>query len=63
MKELQQWQASVDVSNELARGLLKDYASDDTSKVNLIADNMNVTWANINKRLVHQHEYSHLPPS
>ncbi|XP_036396175.1 dystrophin isoform X3 [Megalops cyprinoides] len=51
VKELQQWQVSVDVANDLARELLKRYASDDTSKVNMLTDNMNVTWANINKRV------------
>ncbi|KAG9349621.1 hypothetical protein JZ751_028069, partial [Albula glossodonta] len=51
VKELQQWQVSVDVSNDLARELLKNYAADDTSRVNLLTDNMNITWANINKRV------------
>ncbi|XP_035250610.1 dystrophin isoform X19 [Anguilla anguilla] len=51
VKDLQQWQTSVDVSNDLARDLLKNYANDDTSRVNLLTDNVNVTWANINKRV------------
>ncbi|KAJ8400755.1 hypothetical protein AAFF_G00391090 [Aldrovandia affinis] len=51
VKELHQWQGSVDVSNDLARELLKNYASDDTSRVNLLSEGMNTTWANINKRV------------
>ncbi|KAJ8256205.1 hypothetical protein COCON_G00200690 [Conger conger] len=51
VKDLQQWQASVDVSNDLARDLLKNYSADDTSRVNLLTDNVNITWANINKRV------------
>ncbi|KAJ8253066.1 hypothetical protein GJAV_G00208740 [Gymnothorax javanicus] len=51
VKELQQWQRSVDVSNDLARDLLKNYAADDTSKVKLLSDNMNTAWANVNKRV------------
>ncbi|KAG5833362.1 hypothetical protein ANANG_G00275140 [Anguilla anguilla] len=51
VKDLQQWQTSVDVSNDLARDLLKNYANDDTSRVNLLTDNVNATWANINKRV------------
>ncbi|KAJ8350389.1 hypothetical protein SKAU_G00255190 [Synaphobranchus kaupii] len=51
VKDLQQWQSAVDVSNDQARDLLKNYAADDTSRVNLLTDNVNVTWANINKRV------------
>ncbi|XP_069060859.1 dystrophin isoform X7 [Pleurodeles waltl] len=50
-KELRQWQINVDVANDLARKLLRDYLTDDTRKVEMITDNMNTTWARINKRV------------
>ncbi|XP_043556668.1 dystrophin isoform X1 [Chiloscyllium plagiosum] len=50
MKELRQWQRNVDIANELARKLLRDYSMDNTRKVELMADNINVSWAAINKR-------------
>ncbi|XP_069495183.1 dystrophin isoform X3 [Ambystoma mexicanum] len=50
-KELRQWQINVDVANDLARKLLRDYSMDDTRKVEMITDNMNTTWARINKRV------------
>ncbi|XP_078088635.1 dystrophin-like isoform X6 [Mustelus asterias] len=50
MKELRQWQINVDVANDLARKLLRDYSMDNTRKVELMTDNINVSWAAINKR-------------
>ncbi|XP_059506330.1 dystrophin isoform X10 [Stegostoma tigrinum] len=50
MKELRQWQINVDVANNLAHKLLRDYSMDNTRKVELIADSINVSWAAINKR-------------
>ncbi|XP_074076386.1 dystrophin isoform X6 [Macrotis lagotis] len=50
-KELRQWQINVDVANDLARKLLRDYSTDDTRKVQMITDNINATWADINKRV------------
>ncbi|XP_041067968.1 dystrophin isoform X1 [Carcharodon carcharias] len=50
MMELQQWQIIVDMANDLARKLLRDYAMDNTRKVELMTDNINVSWAAINKR-------------
>uniref|UniRef100_A0A7N4Q1I4 Dystrophin n=1 Tax=Sarcophilus harrisii TaxID=9305 RepID=A0A7N4Q1I4_SARHA len=50
-KELRQWQINVDVANDLARKLLRDYSTDDTRKVQMITDNINGSWADINKRV------------
>ncbi|XP_078415979.1 dystrophin isoform X2 [Cetorhinus maximus] len=50
MMELQQWQIIVDMANDLACKLLRDYAMDNTRKVELMTDNINVSWAAINKR-------------
>ncbi|XP_048458781.1 dystrophin isoform X1 [Rhincodon typus] len=50
MKELRQWQINVDVANNLAHKLLRDYSMDNTRKVELMADSINVSWAAINKR-------------
>ncbi|XP_075121172.1 dystrophin isoform X11 [Leptodactylus fuscus] len=50
-KELHQWQINVDVANDLALKLLHDYSSDDTRKVELMKDNINMTWTRINKRV------------
>ncbi|XP_073406790.1 dystrophin isoform X8 [Dendrobates tinctorius] len=50
-KELHQWQINVDVANDLALKLLRDYSSDDTRKVELMKDNINMTWTRINKRV------------
>ncbi|XP_038658192.1 dystrophin isoform X4 [Scyliorhinus canicula] len=50
MKELRQWQINVDVANDLARKLLRDYSTDNTRKVELMTENINVSWAAINKR-------------
>lgn len=36
--------------NDMALKLLRDYSADDTSKVELMTDNINTTWATINKR-------------
>jgi len=49
-KDIQQWQAQVNVANELANKLLTLYADDDTSKVKQMTESMNLAWANINKR-------------
>ncbi|XP_072270336.1 dystrophin isoform X1 [Pyxicephalus adspersus] len=50
-KELRQWQINVDVANDLAFKLLRDYSADDTRKVELMKDNINITWTRINKRV------------
>ncbi|XP_064353928.1 dystrophin isoform X8 [Dromaius novaehollandiae] len=50
-KELRQWQINVDVANDMALKLLRDYSADDTRKVELMTDNINATWATINKRV------------
>ncbi|XP_075708850.1 dystrophin isoform X1 [Rhinoderma darwinii] len=50
-KELRQWQINVDGANDLALKLLRDYSSDDTRKVELMKDNINMTWTRINKRV------------
>uniref|UniRef100_UPI00398ED900 dystrophin isoform X4 n=1 Tax=Pristiophorus japonicus TaxID=55135 RepID=UPI00398ED900 len=50
IKELRQWQINVDVANDLARKLLRDYSMDNTRKVELMTDNVNVSWAASNKR-------------
>ncbi|XP_069827110.1 dystrophin isoform X10 [Dendropsophus ebraccatus] len=50
-KELRQWQINVDVANDLALKLLRDYSSDDTRKVELMKENINMTWVKINKRV------------
>nr|XP_005995015.2 PREDICTED: dystrophin isoform X4 [Latimeria chalumnae] len=51
VKELRQWQINVDVANDLAQKLLRDYSTDDTRKVELMTDNINASWASINKRV------------
>ncbi|KAM9319378.1 dystrophin isoform 3-T3 [Gastrophryne carolinensis] len=50
-KELRQSQINVDVANDLALKLLRDYSTDDTRKVELMKDNINITWTKINKRV------------
>ncbi|KAF7251292.1 Dystrophin, partial [Varanus komodoensis] len=50
-KELRQWHINVDVANDLALKLLRDYSADDTRKVELITNNINDAWATINKRV------------
>ncbi|XP_075056397.1 dystrophin isoform X4 [Mixophyes fleayi] len=50
-KELRQWQINVDVANDLALKLLRDYSTDDTRKVELMRDNINMMWTKINKRV------------
>ncbi|XP_069746216.1 dystrophin isoform X6 [Narcine bancroftii] len=50
IRELQQWQINVDVANDLAHKLLRDYSKDNTSKVEMMADNINVSWAAVKKR-------------
>lgn len=49
-KDIQQWQAQINVTNELANKLLTLYADDDTSKVKQMTESMNLAWANIKKR-------------
>lgn len=49
-KDVQQWQAHINDTNELANKLLTLYADDDTSKVKQMTESMNLAWANINKR-------------
>uniref|UniRef100_A0ABM5FYB1 Dystrophin n=1 Tax=Pogona vitticeps TaxID=103695 RepID=A0ABM5FYB1_9SAUR len=50
-KELRQWHINVDVANDLALKLLRDYSTDDTRKVELMTNNINDSWATINKRV------------
>uniref|UniRef100_A0A8B9K2Q7 Dystrophin n=1 Tax=Astyanax mexicanus TaxID=7994 RepID=A0A8B9K2Q7_ASTMX len=50
-KNIQQWQAQVDITNGLANNLLTHYADDDTSKVKQLTESMNMGWANIKKRV------------
>ncbi|XP_032535443.1 dystrophin isoform X4 [Chiroxiphia lanceolata] len=50
-KEIRQWQINVDVANDMALKLLRDYSADDTRKVQLMTDNINATWAAISKRV------------
>ncbi|XP_025903078.1 dystrophin [Nothoprocta perdicaria] len=50
-KELRQGQINVDVVNDMALKLLRDYSADDTRKVQLMTDSINATWATINKRV------------
>ncbi|MGH0173936.1 UNVERIFIED_CONTAM: hypothetical protein FKN15_066592 [Acipenser sinensis] len=49
VKELRQWQINIDVANDLARKLLRDYSADDTRRVDLMTESMNKSWASINK--------------
>ncbi|XP_030143114.4 dystrophin isoform X20 [Taeniopygia guttata] len=50
-KEIRQWQINVDVANDMALKLLRDYSADDTRKVQLMTDSINASWAAINKRV------------
>ncbi|XP_032889087.1 dystrophin isoform X3 [Amblyraja radiata] len=50
VRELRQWQIHVDVANDLARKLLRDYSTDNTSKVAMMSDGINVSWAAVLKR-------------
>ncbi|KAM9567429.1 dystrophin isoform 13-T13 [Guaruba guarouba] len=50
-KEIRQWQINVDVANDMALKLLRDYSADDTRKVKLMTDNINATWTAINRRV------------
>ncbi|XP_048351416.1 dystrophin isoform X1 [Sphaerodactylus townsendi] len=50
-KELRQWHINVDVANDLALKLLRDYSTDDTRKVEFMTNNINDAWATINKRV------------
>ncbi|XP_073918838.1 dystrophin isoform X9 [Castor canadensis] len=50
-KDLHQWQINIDVANDLALKLLRDYSADDTRKVHMITENINVSWGNIHKRV------------
>lgn len=49
-KEIRQWQINVDVVNDMALKLLRDYSADDTRNVQLMTDSINASWAAINKR-------------
>ncbi|XP_041127963.1 dystrophin-like isoform X6 [Polyodon spathula] len=51
VKELRQWQINIDVANDLARKMLRDYSADDTRKVDLMTESMNKSWASINKKV------------
>ncbi|XP_051982361.1 dystrophin isoform X4 [Xyrauchen texanus] len=48
-KDIQQWQAQMNVTNELANKLLTLYAEDDTRKVKQMTESMNLAWANLKK--------------
>ncbi|XP_057351953.1 dystrophin isoform X5 [Manis pentadactyla] len=50
-KDLRQWQINIDVANDLALKLLRDYSADDTRKVHMITENINASWATIHKRV------------
>ncbi|XP_006870206.1 PREDICTED: dystrophin-like isoform X2 [Chrysochloris asiatica] len=50
-KDLRQWQINVDVANDLALKLLRDYSTDDTRKVHMITENLNASWGSIQKRV------------
>ncbi|XP_072514120.1 dystrophin isoform X6 [Salminus brasiliensis] len=50
-KNIQQWQAQMDVTNVLANKLLTRYTDDDTSKIKQMTESMNTAWANIKKRV------------
>ncbi|XP_045154596.1 dystrophin isoform X2 [Echinops telfairi] len=50
-KDLRQWQIHVDVANDLALKLLRDYSTDDTRKVHTITEDINATWGSIHKRV------------
>ncbi|XP_042637610.1 dystrophin-like [Orycteropus afer afer] len=50
-KDLRQWQINVDVANDLALKLLRDYSTDDTRKVHMITENINASWGSIQKRV------------
>lgn len=50
-KDLRQWKINVDVANDLALKLLRDYSADDTRKVHMITENINASWASIQKRV------------
>ncbi|KAJ7320670.1 hypothetical protein JRQ81_020181, partial [Phrynocephalus forsythii] len=45
------WHINVDVANDLALKLLRDYSTDDTRKVELVTNNINDAWATVNKRV------------
>ncbi|XP_028837014.1 dystrophin isoform X3 [Denticeps clupeoides] len=51
VKDLKQWQAQVDLTNELGQKLLTLYHTDDTHKVKQLHDNVRVSWAHISKRV------------
>ncbi|KAM7044971.1 dystrophin isoform 3-T3 [Molossus nigricans] len=50
-KDIRQWKINVDVANDLALKLLRDYSADDTRKVHMITENINASWASIQKRV------------
>uniref|UniRef100_A0A670Z0U5 Dystrophin n=1 Tax=Pseudonaja textilis TaxID=8673 RepID=A0A670Z0U5_PSETE len=47
-KELRQWHINVDVANDLALKLLRDYSTDNTRKVQIMTNNINDAWTTIN---------------
>ena len=49
-KDLRQWKINIDVANDSALKLLRDYSADDTRKVHMITENINASWASIQKR-------------
>ncbi|KAM5221589.1 dystrophin isoform 1-T1 [Ctenodactylus gundi] len=53
-RDLRQWQINVDVANDLALKLLRDYSTDDTRKVHMITETINASWGNIHKRVSEQ---------
>ncbi|XP_066517657.1 dystrophin isoform X2 [Hoplias malabaricus] len=50
-KDMQQWQAQMDVTNKLASKLLTLYADDDTSKIKQMTESMKAAFANIRERV------------
>ncbi|TRZ15313.1 hypothetical protein HGM15179_011785 [Zosterops borbonicus] len=50
-KEIRQWQINVDVVNDMALKLLRDYSTDDTRNVQLMTDSINASWGAVNKRV------------
>ncbi|XP_058042481.1 dystrophin isoform X1 [Ahaetulla prasina] len=53
-KELRQWHINLDVANDLALKLLRDYSTDDTRKVQIMTNNINDAWATINNSVGEQ---------
>ncbi|XP_070800302.1 dystrophin isoform X2 [Pituophis catenifer annectens] len=53
-KELRQWHINLDVANDLALKLLRDYSTDDTRKIQIMTNNINDAWATINNSVGEQ---------